>query len=116
MDPAEPDLDLVFAALADRTRRAILTRLVAGDQSVGVLAEPFAMSLAAVSKHIQVLTRAGLVSQTVAGRTRTCRLEPDALRAASAWMRGFGHIDPEDWIALERLIAELEAEADMRGM
>jgi DNA-binding transcriptional ArsR family regulator len=105
------DLDLVFAALADGTRRAILARLVDADQSVSALAEPFAMSLAAVSKHVHVLARAGLVSQVTTGRERRCRLEPDGLRAAGAWLRGFGHFDLEDWDALEALLAALDPDA-----
>ena len=62
-----PDLDLIFAALADRTRRAILTALLAGDRTVGELAEPHAMSLAAISKHIHILARAGLVGRNGSG-------------------------------------------------
>ncbi len=104
MDRAAPDLDLIFAALADPTRRAILTILLAGDRSDGELAPPHAMSLAAVSKHLQVLARAGLVVQTRSGRSTACRLEPDGLRAAGVWMQGLGGFDPEDYDALEALI------------
>ncbi len=99
-----PDLDQVFAALADATRRAILTDLLAGDRTVGEIAAPHAMSLAAVSKHLHILTRAGLVVQTRAGRTTACRLQPDALRAAGLWMQGVGGFDAEDYDALEALI------------
>ena len=88
-----PDLDLIFAALADPTRRAILTALLAGDRTVGELAAPHAMSLAAISKHIQILARAGLVGQQRAGRVVTCRLLPDGLRAAGIWMQGVGGFD-----------------------
>ena len=98
------DLDAVFAALADPTRRAILSGLLGGARTVGELAAPHAMSLAAVSKHVQVLARAGLVTQERAGRAVTCRLEPDALRAAGIWMQGLGGFDPEDLDALERLV------------
>jgi DNA-binding transcriptional ArsR family regulator len=108
----EPDLDLVFAALADPTRRAILTDLLAGDRTVGDLAAPFAMSLAAVSKHLHILTRAGLVVQTRAGRTTACRLQPDALRAAGLWMQGLGGFAPEDYDALEALVAATLAAAE----
>jgi DNA-binding transcriptional ArsR family regulator len=101
-----PDLDLIFAALADPTRRAILKRLLAGEASVGDLAAPFAMSLAAISKHVGILARAGLVSQVQAGRVRTCRLEPDGLRAAAVWMQGFGDFDLADVEALEWLLRE----------
>jgi DNA-binding transcriptional ArsR family regulator len=99
------DLDLVFAALADPTRRAILTALMSGDRTVTSLAEPHAMSLAAISKHIHILARAGLVSQEKAGRAVTCRVLPDGLRAAGIWLQGVGGFDPEDYDALERLLA-----------
>jgi DNA-binding transcriptional ArsR family regulator len=100
----DPDLDLVFAALADPTRRAILTELLEAERTVGELAAPHAMSLAAISKHVQILARSGLVSQRRAGRERSCRLEPDGLRAAGIWMQGIGGFAPEDYDALEALI------------
>jgi DNA-binding transcriptional ArsR family regulator len=105
MDARPADLDLVFAALADAHRRAILTDLLAGAQSVGALAAPHAISLAAVSKHIAILARAGLVSQIRVGRETRCRLEPDGLRAAGLWMQGMGGFAPEDYDALEALVA-----------
>jgi DNA-binding transcriptional ArsR family regulator len=104
-DPAPPDLDLIFAALADPTRRAILRELLDGERRVGDLAAPLPMSLAAVSKHLQILGRAGLVSQRAEGRVRTCRIEPDGLAAAFVWMQGFGAFAMADYDALERLIA-----------
>ncbi len=105
MSTAEPpDLDAVFAALADPTRRALLTMLLGGPRPVGELAAPLPMSLAAVSKHLQILMRAGLVTQERVGRERTCRLEPDGLRAAGIWMQGMGGFAPEDYDALERLL------------
>ncbi len=107
MADAPPDLDQIFAALADRTRRAILTELLGGDRTVGELAAPHAMSLAAVSKHLQILTRAGLVAQSRSGRTTSCRLEPDALRAAGIWIQGMGGFDAEDYDALEDLISSV---------
>jgi DNA-binding transcriptional ArsR family regulator len=82
----EPDLDRVFQALADPTRRAIVERLVRGPASVSQLAEPLPMSLAAVSQHLQVLEASGLVSSEKVGRVRTCRAEADVLRAAEAWL------------------------------
>jgi DNA-binding transcriptional ArsR family regulator len=109
--PGADDLDLVFGALSDRTRRAILTELLAGERTVGELAAPHAMSLAAISKHVQILARAGLVSQERAGRERTCRLEPDGLRAAGIWMQGIGGFAPEDYDLLERLLAAALGEA-----
>jgi DNA-binding transcriptional ArsR family regulator len=105
MANGDEDLDAVFSALADPTRRAILTALLDGERSVGDLAAPHAMSLAAVSKHLQILTRAGVVAQARTGRTTTCRLEPDGLRAGAIWMQGMGGFEPEDYDALEALIA-----------
>ena len=82
----DDDLDVMFAALADRTRRSIVAHLTHGDATVNELAEPFAMSVQAVSRHIQVLERAGLVSRTRHRQTRPCRLEPDALKEATDWI------------------------------
>ncbi len=80
-------LDRVFHALADPTRRAMLQRIAGGDCSVSDLAQPFNMSLAAVSKHITVLESAGLLRRKKEGRTSWCSLEPKGLRAAEAWLR-----------------------------
>ena len=104
MEQKPADLDLIFAALADPTRRAILSALVAGDRTVGALAEPHAMSLAAISKHLQILARAGLVGQERAGRIVSCRLLPEGLSAAGIWLQGVGGFDPEDYDALEELL------------
>jgi DNA-binding transcriptional ArsR family regulator len=101
-----PDLDLIFAALADPTRRAILTALLAGDRTVGELADPHGMSLAAISKHIQVLVRAGLVLQRRSGRLVACRLLPDGLRVAGIWLQGVGGFDANDYDTLERLVED----------
>ena len=103
--PLDSDLDQIFAALADPTRRAILTELMAGDRTVGELARPFEMSLAAISKHIHILAAAGLVGQEKAGRVVTCRVLPEGLRAAGIWLQGVGGFDAEDYDALERLLA-----------
>lgn len=104
-----PDpLDLAFAALADPTRRAILTMLLEDDMAVTDVAAPFAMSLAAISKHLHVLAGAGLIQQERRGRVTWCKLDPDALRGASVWMQGFGQFDALD---LDRLEAFIEAEA-----
>jgi DNA-binding transcriptional ArsR family regulator len=83
---SDDDLDVMFAALADPTRRSIVAHLTNGEATVNELAEPFAMSVQAVSKHIQVLERAGLISRSRRRQTRPCRLEPDALRAATNWI------------------------------
>ena len=99
-------LDQVFAALADPTRRAILAMLLEDDMAVTDVAEPFAMSLAAISNHLQILVEAGLIAQEKRGRVKWCKLEPDALRAASVWMQGFGVFDPVDLDAFERFLAD----------
>ena len=77
----------MFHALADPTRRAMLRQLAAQERTVGELARPFAMSLAAAAKHVKVLERAGLLHRTIAGRTHRCRLEPARLRSAEDWLR-----------------------------
>jgi DNA-binding transcriptional ArsR family regulator len=106
-------LDAVFAALADPTRRAILAMLLEDDMAVTDVAEPFEMSLAAISKHLAVLAAAGLISQEKRGRVKWCKLEPDGLRAASVWMQGFGQFEPVHLDAFERfLAAELGTGAD----
>ncbi len=98
------DLDLIFAALGDPTRRAILMMLLEDDMAVTDVAEPFEMSLAAVSKHLSILTRAGLIAQEKRGRVKWCKLEPDAMRAASVWMQGFGQFEEIDLDGLERFL------------
>ncbi len=100
-----PTLDTVFSALADPTRRAILSMLLEDDMAVTDVAEPFEMSLAAISKHLVILTRAGLISQEKRGRVKWCKLEPDALRAASVWMQGFGQFEAVNLDAFERFLA-----------
>ncbi len=107
------ELDTVFAALADPTRRAILAMLLEDDMAVTDVAEPFEMSLAAISKHLVILTKAGLISQEKRGRVKWCKLEPDALRAASVWMQGFGQFEPINLDAFERFLEiELPAAED----
>jgi DNA-binding transcriptional ArsR family regulator len=88
MDSAveDPQLDSLFTALSDRTRRDIVVRLSAGEATVKELAEPYAMSMQAVSQHIRVLERSGLISQGRHRQTRPCRLEPAALEAALSWI------------------------------
>ncbi|WP_112311984.1 ArsR/SmtB family transcription factor [Pseudogemmobacter bohemicus] len=101
---ASAQLDLVFAALADPTRRAILAMLLEDDMAVTDVAHPFEMSLAAVSKHLGVLADAGLISRERRGRVIWCKLEPDALRAASVWMQAFGQFEPVDLDQFERFL------------
>lgn len=96
-------LDAVFNALADPTRRALLADLSAGEQRVSDLAEPFDMSLAGVSKHIQVLEKAGLIERRVDGRTHYCRLDPRALENAHQWLTFYQQFWTERLDALERL-------------
>jgi DNA-binding transcriptional ArsR family regulator len=100
-------LDAVFGALADPTRRAMLQSLAREQRTVGELAAPFAMTLAAASKHLKVLERAGLVQRTVAGRTHHCRLDARPLRGGMEWMRFYERF----WIGrLDALEAALVAE------
>lgn len=94
-------LDLVFRALGDHTRRAMLARLAGGEQTVSELAAPFRMSLAAASKHIQTLERAGLVKRTVRGRIHYVRIDPRPLERADDWLRGYERL----WdTRIERLV------------
>ena len=104
----DDDLDLMFAALADRTRRSIVAHLTHGDATVNELAEPFAMTVQAVSRHIQVLERAGLVSRTRHRQTRPCRLEPDALRTATDWIDHQREVWSQRFDLLEQHLADLD--------
>lgn len=101
---ADP-LDTTFSALSDPTRRRILSMLLEDDMAVTDVAAPFETSLAAISKHLQVLAEAGLITQEKRGRVKWCKLEPDALRTASVWMQGFGQFDPVNLDAFERFLA-----------
>ncbi len=103
-------LDTIFAALSDPTRRAILAMLLEDDMAVTDVAEPFEMSLAAISKHLGVLSRAGLITQEKRGRVKWCKLDPDAMKSASVWMQGFGQFEPVDFDGFERFLeSELKA-------
>lgn len=99
-------LDTIFAALADPTRRAILSMLLEDDMSVTDVAAPFQVSLAAISKHLAVLLAAGLILQERRGRIIWCKLDPDGLRAASVWMQGFGQFEPVDLDDFERFLQQ----------
>jgi len=102
--PADP-LSATFAALADPTRRAILARLVSGECSVSELAEPFDMSLPAVSKHLRVLERAGLIAQRRDAQWRRCRIDAAPLKKVADWTERYRHI----WEArLDRLDSYLQ--------
>lgn len=108
-------LSTVFAALADPTRRAILTMLLEDDMAVTDVAQPFEMSLAAISKHLAVLAEAGLISREKRGRVIWCKLEPDAMKQASVWMQGFGQFEPVDLDAFERFLEDELREQDAEG-
>ena len=88
MKREKPNIDLIFHALGDATRRAMMERLSLGPMSVSRLAEPFEMSLAAVVQHLQVLEECGLVQTEKVGRVRSCRIEPTGLDAMEQWIRG----------------------------
>lgn len=104
VDDPELHLDAIFAALSDRTRRTILLTLLDGDQKVKSLAEPFDMSLAAISKHIQILVNAGLVSQHKSGREKWCNLEMDAFKPAAFWIESYGAFVDDGYDAFERIL------------
>jgi DNA-binding transcriptional ArsR family regulator len=110
---AEPHrLDATFAALADPTRRAIVRRLAAGEATVSELAAPFAMSQPAVSKHLKVLERAGLISRGRDAQRRPCRLEARALRPASDWLEEYRSYWDESYQRLDSLLDDLQADSD----
>jgi DNA-binding transcriptional ArsR family regulator len=101
-------LDATFAALADSTRRAILARLASGDASVTELAKPFAMSQAAISKHLKVLERAGLISRGRDAQRRPSRLEAKPLGEATEWLEGYRQLWEGNFQRLDALLDELK--------
>jgi len=105
---ADEQLDAMFAALADRTRRDIVARLAQGEATVNELAAPYPMSLQAVSQHIGVLERSGLVSRGRHRQTRPCRLEPHALEAAVSWIEESRRAWAERMDRLEAHLARLQ--------
>ncbi len=98
------ELSLVFRALGDPTRRAMLQRLAVGEHTVGELAEPFRMSLAGAAKHVKVLERAGLVRRTVRGRSHHCRLDAGRMAEADAWLAYYRRFWSERLDALEQVL------------
>jgi len=102
-------LDATFTALADPTRRAILARLAGGDASVLELAKPFAMSQPAISKHLKVLERAGLISRRRDAQRRPCRIEGKPLADISEWLENYRRIWEENFQRLDALLTELQA-------
>ncbi len=101
-------LDATFSALADATRRAILSRLASGEHTVSELAEPFPVSLPAISKHLRVLERAGLVVQEKDGRRRRCQLSARPLHDANEWLEGYRRFWEESFRRLDSLLDELK--------
>jgi DNA-binding transcriptional ArsR family regulator len=108
---AADHLSTTFAALADPTRRAILARLAQGEATVNELAEPFALSLPAVSKHLKVLQRAGLVSQGRRAQWRPCRLETAPLQDIAKWMEVYRQFWDESYDRLDDYLRELQMQA-----
>jgi DNA-binding transcriptional ArsR family regulator len=108
-------LDDVFHALSDATRRRMLRSLAEGERTVGQLAEPFAMSLAAASKHVRTLESAGLIRREVRGRTHLCRLEPGPLASADAWLSHYERFWTDRLDALERLIGTEISDTQRKG-
>jgi DNA-binding transcriptional ArsR family regulator len=107
-------LDATFAALADPTRRAILTRLASGEASVMELVEPFGISQPAISKHLKVLERAGLITRGRDGQRRPCRIDARALAEADAWLQHYRAIWEARFEQLDALFVEMEQEEHAR--
>jgi DNA-binding transcriptional ArsR family regulator len=111
-----PDpLTSTFAALADPTRRAILARLASGEASVTELAAPFEMSLPAISKHLKVLERAGLITRGRDAQWRPCRLEPRPLKSAADWLEHYRVFWEQSLDRLEGYLSELQGKEKPRG-
>jgi DNA-binding transcriptional ArsR family regulator len=106
---ATDHLSATFAALADPTRRAILARLALGETSVTELAEPFDMSLPAVSKHLKVLERAGLIARGREAQWRPCRIEPDALKGIDDWLGSYRDLWNARFDRLDSYLKEIQA-------
>jgi DNA-binding transcriptional ArsR family regulator len=102
-------LDTTFSALADPTRRAILARLASGEASVNELARPFDVSLPAISKHLKVLERAGLITRGRDAQRRPCRLAPSQLKAVSDWVEQYRRFWEESFDRLDEYLRELQA-------
>jgi DNA-binding transcriptional ArsR family regulator len=105
---AADGLSAVFAALADPTRRAILDRLIGGEASVTELAEPFDMSMPAISKHLKVLERAGLVARSRDAQWRPCHLDPAPLKSAADWLDHYRRFWEQSFDRLDEYLRELK--------
>jgi DNA-binding transcriptional ArsR family regulator len=108
-------LSATFSALADPTRRAILARLALGETSVSELAKPFDMSLPAISKHIKVLERAGLIARGREAQWRPCRIAPDGLKSVDDWLEHYRRFWDESLDRLDTYLQELQAKEKKRG-
>jgi DNA-binding transcriptional ArsR family regulator len=108
-------LSHTFAALADPTRRAILARLALGETTVNELAEPFDMSLPAVSKHLKVLERAGLIERGREKQYRPCRLQPEPLKAVDSWLEEYRRLWEQRFDRLEAYLQKLQGKGKPRG-
>ncbi|HMJ09870.1 MAG TPA: metalloregulator ArsR/SmtB family transcription factor [Polyangiaceae bacterium] len=106
---SDEELNATFAALADGTRRAIVARLAIGEASVLELAQPFAMSQPAISKHLKVLERAGLITRSRDAQRRPCRLEPQRLQQMAEWLGGYRKFWEESYDRLDDYLKELQA-------
>jgi DNA-binding transcriptional ArsR family regulator len=115
MAPAPARLDATFAALADPTRRAILVRLASGEASVTELAEPFAMSQPAISKHLKVLERAGLISRGRDAQRRPSRLEVEPLARATEWLERYRQLWEGNFERLDALLDEMKVDKQEKG-
>jgi DNA-binding transcriptional ArsR family regulator len=115
MPKATDELDRTFAALADRTRRAILARLAAGEATVTELAEPFEMSLPAVSKHLKVLERAGLIARGRERQWRPARLEAGPLKEVAQWTQAYRRFWEESYDRLDEYLDELQGRGKEKG-
>jgi DNA-binding transcriptional ArsR family regulator len=115
MATAIAQLDRTFSALADPTRRAILARLAAGEASVTELAEPFEISLPAISKHLKVLERAGLIARSRERQWRPARLEAGPLKEVAEWAEGYRRFWEESYDRLDEYLEELQARRKEEG-
>src|SRR5207248_8554573 len=113
--PTGMRLDRTFAALADPTRRAILARLTSGEATVTELAQPFAMTMPAVSKHLKVLERAGLIARGREAQWRPCRLEAGPLKDVADWLGGYRRFWDESLDRLDDYLRKLQAKEKKRG-
>ena len=104
-------LDTMFAALADPTRRAIIARLAAGEATVTELAAPFEMSQPAISKHLKVLERAGLITRSRDAQRRPCRLEPRRLKLVADWVASYRDFWEQSYSRLDEVLQELQGQA-----